>query len=128
MTAASANFHDVNDTDSQADTKASKKKGFFSFGGERKERTLGWWGAAWRFTLTLAVFVAATIAIIFGMQYAVAYIAGLGLATLWTGIWTAVVTAIGYIITIGASWITGTVLVNILGDLHATKAAYAAAE
>jgi hypothetical protein len=126
MTAAAANFHDVNatdDTKTNTKDKASKKKGFFSFGGERKERKLGWWGATWRFTLCLVIFVAATVAIVFGTQYAVAYIAGLGLSTLSAGIWSAVVSAIGFIILVAGSQFSGNVLGNIIVDYYKTKAA-----
>ena len=125
-TANTANFHDVNATDdnkTNTKDKASKKKGFFSFGGERKERSLGWWGATWRFTLVMAVYVAALIAIVFGMQYAVAYIGGLGLATIWANVWSAVIIALGYIITIIGSFWTGTVIGNIIVDYYKTKAA-----
>jgi hypothetical protein len=61
------------------------------------EAKLSWWGVTWRATTWLLAFMAALVAVVFGMHYAIAYIDNTGLTEMVKNIMGYVVTFIGFI-------------------------------
>lgn len=84
------------------------------------------WGCTWRVGGTLVLFAAAVFAIVFGAQFAIGYVAGLGLTALATAAITYAITGVAYLSSGLLGWFTGSFCTRTLAAREAAKCAAAA--
>ncbi len=84
------------------------------------------WGCTWRVTGAIVLFAVVIFALCYGAQFAIGYVAGLGLSALATSIATYAIAGVAYVGSLALGWFTGSFCVRILGEREAAKCASAA--
>lgn len=99
---------------------ANKKINQAVTGGSGKKIT--WWGFAWRTATITLLFFAAIVAVVIGMHFAIAYVAGLGLTAGVTTCLQYLIAIIGYLAAGYAGVKTSEKVGGVYADFSATRA------
>lgn len=84
------------------------------------------WGCTWRVTGAIVLFAVAIFVLCYGAQFAIGYVAGLGLSALATSIATYAIAGVAYVGSLALGWFTGGYCTRTLGEREAAKCAAAA--
>lgn len=84
------------------------------------------WGCTWRVTGAIVLFAVVIFALCYGAQFAIGYVAGLGLSALATSIATYAIAGVAYVGSLALGWFTGGYCTRTLGEREAAKCASAA--
>ena len=85
------------------------------------------WGCTWRVGGALILFTCGVIAVCYGSQFAIGYVAGMGLSALATTIISYAITGVAYLAASLSGWYTGEYCTRTMAAREAAKCAEAAA-